>query len=122
MGTYKASANVTTDISKTTGLTVLLLGSDMGYRLFLHNDDGQVYQVVYTPKNGWGTGSSITPDAPAGRSLASTFTGTSNLTIMYPLDSYSIETAQYNKDKSFHSCMLPSPAPQLPRLPPCRPR
>jgi hypothetical protein len=39
---------------------------------------------------------------PACKSLAATISGTSNLTIVYPLNDYSMEVSEYNSDNSFH--------------------
>jgi hypothetical protein len=105
-GTYAASANITTPISSSTGLAAVLLGGTSGYRVFFHNSTGNVHQLVYTPKNGWGDGISITPDLPAGKSLSAAFYGTSNMSIIYPLDDNAIEISEYNSDGKFHDCML----------------
>lgn len=89
-----------------TGLTVELMGSKDGYRLFYHDENRAVNMIYYMPNSEWAYGGIVSNDPPTGLALASLHAANGNISVAFPRDSLNIEIARYYSDRTFKLCKL----------------
>lgn len=94
-----------TDIHPNTGLSVELLGSTAGYRVYYHDKDSQVHQLSYTTKTDWNYYGAVSQDPTFSQALASLHSGTNNITVISPKNDKDVEVSRYNTDGTWHICM-----------------
>lgn len=102
--TISDTANVT-DIHPNTGLSVELLGSTAGYRVYYHDKDSQVHQLSYTTNTDWNYYGAVSQDPTFSQALASLHSGTNNITVISPKNDKDVEVSRYNTDGTWHISM-----------------
>jgi hypothetical protein len=98
-GTAKAPS-----VHEQTGLSVELLGSNGGYRVYYHDENRTVNQLMYQNEINWVYAGILSNDAPSGLAIASGHTGANNITVAFPKDPANIEISRYYPDKTWHLC------------------
>ncbi|UKZ74542.1 hypothetical protein TrVFT333_002212 [Trichoderma virens FT-333] len=96
-----------TSIHAKTGLSVELLGSTAGYRVFYHDEDSQVHQLSYTTKTDWNYYGAVSQDPTFSTALASIHSNTNNITVIFPKSAKDIEVSRYNTDGTWHISAFP---------------
>jgi hypothetical protein len=102
VGQYTASFNVTTAVNDNTGISVALMSTDIGYRIFYEDVNGVVRQISYANNTegvvtNWGYGTVVTNYTATnvtGMSLASAWTIGSNTTVNQTLYQFVNDTIQ----------------------------
>lgn len=98
------TANVT-DIHPNTGLSVELLGSTAGYRVYYHDKASQVHQLSYTTDTDWNYYGAVSQDPTFSQAIASLHSNTNNITVIFPKNAKDVEVSRYNTDGTWHICM-----------------
>jgi hypothetical protein len=96
-------------ISPTTGLAVVLLGADNGYRVYYHDANGALCQLGYTATTTWAYNGTISEDVNLGNAIGAVFTATDNITVVTPKDGENMEVSRYYTDTTWHVCKLHAP-------------
>jgi hypothetical protein len=95
-------------IHSNTGLAVVVLGSQAGYRLYYHDSDGAINEISYYNSK-WQYSQLISHDINSLPGLGAAFSGTNNITVASPRDEQNIGVTRLNKDDSWYrSTPLPS--------------
>jgi hypothetical protein len=101
-GNWIASVDVPS-IHNNTGLAVVNLGEDGGYRVYYHDEDGMINELAYFNKQ-WRPRGPITRDVNILPALGAAFSGVENITVVSSRDSENIGVTRWNRDGSwFHS-------------------
>ncbi len=93
-----------------TGLAIVLLGDADGYRLYFHDGDMHVHQLLYaqTLNNGiWSYGGAVSKDVPYNNSnalVAQVYGHNENISVAYPKDDTNIEVSRIADDNLWHIC------------------
>ncbi|KAL6690556.1 hypothetical protein J3F84DRAFT_353216 [Trichoderma pleuroticola] len=96
-----------TDIHPNTGLSVELLGSTAGYRVYYHDKDSQVHQLSYTTDTDWNYYGAVSQDPTFGQALATLHSNTYNISAIFPKNAKNIEVSRYNTDGTWHISAFP---------------
>jgi hypothetical protein len=91
-------------VNSNTGLASLVLGSTAGYRVYYHDDDDAISEIGYTTDTNWHYRDVVSPDHPATNAIHAAFTGSANISVVFPRDSENIEVTRFNTDDSWHIC------------------
>ncbi len=82
---------------RNSGLAAVNLGSKSGYRIFYHNADWQIHQILYDPAGkAWSYGGVVYPSPVYTSALSAQFSGTSNISVVFPKDANNIGVARYD--------------------------
>ncbi|KAL6796172.1 hypothetical protein GGI42DRAFT_331032 [Trichoderma sp. SZMC 28013] len=100
------TANVT-DIHPNTGLSVELLGSTAGYRVYYHDKASQVHQLSYTTDTDWNYYGAVSQDPTFSQAIASLHSNTNNITVIFPKNAKDVEVSRYNTDGTWHISAFP---------------
>ncbi|RSL74574.1 hypothetical protein CEP53_000184 [Fusarium sp. AF-6] len=96
-------------VNNETGLSVQLLAADEGYRLFYHNEDGDVMMLRYIPKTTtWVDDGAISQDQLAGMALASAHYG-KNISVAFPQGESNIEVSRLSNADEWNLSTFPRP-------------
>ncbi|KAL7916632.1 hypothetical protein GGI35DRAFT_466182 [Trichoderma velutinum] len=99
-------ANVT-DIHPSTGLSVELLGSTAGYRVYYHDKASQVHQLAYTTDTNWLDYGAVSQDPTFSQALASLHSSTYNISVISPKNAKDVEVSRLNTDGTWHISAFP---------------
>ncbi len=91
-------------IHSNTGLAALVLGSEAGYRVYYHDDDGAINEIGYTTSEDWHYRTLLSNDINSLPALSAIFTSTNNITVASARDDTSIAVTRYNKDENWYRC------------------
>jgi hypothetical protein len=89
-------------VHKYTGLSVELLGSALGYRVFYHDEKRVVRTLSYTQETDWIDGGIVSPDPTEGTALESLHWGKGNVTVAFTRGSDNLEVARLWGDGLYH--------------------
>jgi hypothetical protein len=92
-------------INKDTGLAIVLLGEDSGYRVYYHDREGAINELGYTPRDNWQYRGVISQDINSLPALAAAFSSNDNITVASPRDDQNIAVTRWHRDDSWHRCM-----------------
>ncbi|RYP19406.1 hypothetical protein DL765_003379 [Monosporascus sp. GIB2] len=95
--------------SPTTGLAVVLLGAEDGYRVFYNDVDGRVHAIAYTTDTGWLYHGVVSRDKSTAHVIAATFPNDSNITVVTPKDAENMEISRIYGDGLWHVSTFPTP-------------
>ncbi|RYP77537.1 hypothetical protein DL771_001110 [Monosporascus sp. 5C6A] len=95
--------------SPTTGLAVILLGAEDGYRVFYNDVDGRVHAIAYTTDTGWLYNGVVSRDNSTAHVIAATFPNDSNITVVMPKDEENMEISRFYGDGLWHVSTFPRP-------------
>ncbi|KAK7751101.1 hypothetical protein SLS62_006930 [Diatrype stigma] len=104
--------------SPTSGLAVILLGADDGYRVFYHDLDGRVQSVSYMRSTqNWLYNGLVNPDtngkgnssSTSGGAIAATFPNDNNITVITARDAENLEVSRIYGDGTWHISTFPTP-------------
>jgi hypothetical protein len=99
-------------IHANSGLSLVLLGDEAGYRLYFHDDDGAINELGYTPTdNAWKYHGVISQDINSLPAVAAAFSGTNNITVVSPRDAQNIAATRLNRDDTWYRSMTTMPWP-----------
>lgn len=100
--------------SPTSGLAVILFGSDDGYRVFYHDLDGRIQSVSYmSSTEKWLYNGIVNPDtngrgnsssSSSGGAIAATFPNDNNITVITARDAENLEISRIYGDDTWHIC------------------
>ncbi len=92
--------------SPATGLAVVLLGADDGYRVFYNDLDGRLQALAYTRATSeWLYNGIVSPDnATVPGAIAATFPGDTNITVITARDGANMEVSRIYADNTWHIC------------------
>jgi len=96
-------------INANTGLASVLLGDVGGYRVYYHDEEGQLSELGYTVDDNWTYRGVISKDVNSLPAIGAIFTGKVNISVATPRDDHSIAVTRYNSDQTWRRSMMPSP-------------
>ncbi|ORY67276.1 uncharacterized protein BCR38DRAFT_153959 [Pseudomassariella vexata] len=96
-------------VSSTTGLSVVLLGSEDGYRVFYSDTAEKLRYLGYTTDSDWADYGAVSNDEVAGTAIGAMFSGGNNITVVTPRDSQNMEVSRFAKDDSWYISTFPHP-------------
>ncbi|KAF5012588.1 hypothetical protein FDECE_1355 [Fusarium decemcellulare] len=109
-GEYPISETAQVDsVHQETGLSVSLLGSTDGYRVFYHNEDRQLMMMSYTADTNWIDGGAVSLDKGAGPAIGSGFYGKMNISAVMPRGQDNMEVTRFGGDDKWHLAAFPQP-------------
>ncbi|KAH8661936.1 hypothetical protein BX600DRAFT_306325 [Xylariales sp. PMI_506] len=94
-------------VASGTGLAAILLSATDGYRVFFHDDDMALRDLVYSPSTTKWTSGFVSQDAGLGNAIATEFSNSNNITVVTPKDNANFEVARWNTDESWHISAFP---------------
>ncbi|KAF4446206.1 hypothetical protein F53441_10182 [Fusarium austroafricanum] len=89
-------------VHKYTGLSVELLGSTLGYRVFYHDAKRVVRALSYTVQTDWIDAGFVSQDPAEGMTLESLHWGKGNITVAFSRGSDNLEVARLEGDGLYH--------------------
>ncbi|RYP59060.1 hypothetical protein DL770_010289 [Monosporascus sp. CRB-9-2] len=96
--------------SPTTGLAVILLGAEDGYRVFYNDIDGRVHAIAYTSDTErWLYNGVVSGDNSTAHVIAATFPNDNNITVVTPKDAENMEISRLYGDGLWHVSTFPTP-------------
>ncbi|KAH6607015.1 hypothetical protein Trco_003328 [Trichoderma cornu-damae] len=101
-------------IHANTGLSVELLGSTAGYRLYYHDEDSRVNQLSYTTSTDWTYAGIVSQDPVFGYALGSAHSATTNISVVFPRSAKDMEVSRFNKDNTWHIATFPETIQGIP--------
>ncbi|KAI1105979.1 hypothetical protein F4804DRAFT_80498 [Jackrogersella minutella] len=96
-------------VSPTSALSVVLLGSTDGYRVFYNDLEGTLHQVGYTTSTAWAYYGVVSQDQTSAQAIGSTFTDKNNISVVRPRDDKNIGVSRWYSDNLWHISTLPEP-------------
>ncbi|KAI1460116.1 hypothetical protein F4805DRAFT_16170 [Annulohypoxylon moriforme] len=95
-------------VSPTSALSVVLLGSMDGYRVYYNDLEGSLHQIGYTSATSWAYYGLVSNDKTSAQAIGSTFSK-KNITVMRPRDDSNIGVSRLYSDNLWHLSTFPEP-------------
>ncbi|KAL2269057.1 hypothetical protein VTJ83DRAFT_3903 [Remersonia thermophila] len=95
-------------IHNSSGLAVLNLGAEAGYRVYYHDEDGAVNELAYY-NNLWRYRGPISKDIGSPPALGAAFSNAENITVVAARDAETIGVTRWNKDETWFHTSMPRP-------------
>ncbi|KAI1212508.1 uncharacterized protein F4807DRAFT_413315 [Annulohypoxylon truncatum] len=95
-------------VSPTSALSVVLLGSMDGYRVYYNDLEGSLHQIGYTTATSWAYYGLVSNDKTSAQAIGSTFSK-KNITVMRPRDDNNIGVSRLFSDNLWHLSTFPEP-------------
>ncbi|KAF4341877.1 hypothetical protein FBEOM_4194 [Fusarium beomiforme] len=84
-------------IHNETGLSVVNLGAEGGYRLFYHNEERHLMMMWFTGPDNWNDGGAVSQDTAGGMAIGSAVYDKENITVVSPRGTEDIEVSGLQK-------------------------
>ena len=97
-------SNTSHPVSNETGLAALALKASTDYRVYYHDSQQAVNQLISTGDSGWSWGGYVSQDVTSSLSIHAAFTE-QNVTLIAPRDSKNMDISRWNTDNSWHISM-----------------
>ncbi|KAI0883861.1 uncharacterized protein GGS22DRAFT_26845 [Annulohypoxylon maeteangense] len=95
-------------VSPTSALSVVLLGSVDGYRLYYNDLEGSLHQIGYTTATSWAYYGLVSNDKTSSQAIGTTFSK-KNITVVRPRDDNNIGVSRLYSDNLWHLSTFPAP-------------
>ncbi|KAK4192477.1 hypothetical protein QBC35DRAFT_224683 [Podospora australis] len=105
-GSWIVSGSVPS-ISSNTGLSLVLLGEEGGYRIYYHDKDNKTAELGYTKSSDWEYKGIISEDISQPQAIGAMFNSKDNITVVTPRDDRHIAVTRWNKDQTWWRTPLP---------------
>ena len=97
-------SNTSHPVGNETGLAALALGTSTDYRVYYHDNQRAINQLISSGDSGWLWDGYISQDVTSSPAIHAAFTE-KNVTLIAPRDSKNMEISRWNTDNSWHISM-----------------